>query len=186
MEEGDNHKGSCSASERSPALKFEFAIHCARRSGMTKFKLSLLAVLAVVVGFVLFNKYWGFLRHNTVTVLLGDRGYFFPEELVPGQWAFWCMSGNPGIDSQTSHLVLAANFAKQHQFGYIGPRKYEADWLGWPLIFVACDGTYKVTSIYGYEFNLFGDTPITQVCWDNGKAVISINIDRTLQVNKRK
>jgi hypothetical protein len=154
---------------------------------MTKFKLSLLlAVPAVVVTFVLFNQHWGLLRHNTVTELLGDRGYFFPEELVPGQWAFWRMSGDPYIDSQASHLVLASNFAKQHQFVFSGPREYQNDWSGWPLIFVASDGSYTVIGIFGYDFNLFGDGPVTQVCWENGKAVISINADRTLQVKERK
>jgi hypothetical protein len=126
------------------------------------------------------------LRHNAVTELLGDRGYFFPEELVPGHWTFWCLSGNPGIDSRASHLVLASNFAVKHQLKYLGPHEYQADWSGWPLIFVASDGTYKVIGIYGYEFNLFGDSYITQVCWETGRAVISINADRTLQVSERK
>lgn len=154
---------------------------------MTKFKLSLLlAVPALVAAFVLFNKHWGLLRHNPVTELSADRGYFFPEELVPGEWTFWCLSGNPGIDSQASHLRLASDFAVQHQLKYLGPRKFEADWSGWPLIFVAPDGTYKVIGVYGYEFNLFGDNYFTQVCWENGKAVVSINADKTLQVMERK
>jgi hypothetical protein len=150
-------------------------------------KLSLLlAVPAVVVAFVLFNKACGLLRHNPVIELAADRGYFFPEELVPGQWVFWCMSRDPGINSGATHLAAADYFADKKGLKYLGPREVQHDWSGWPLIFVTPDGAYKVIGIYGFDFNLYGENPITTLCWENGKAVISINADRTLQVSERK
>jgi hypothetical protein len=74
-------------------------------SSMMRFKLSLLlAVPVVVIAFVLFNKHWGLLRHNAVTELAAERGHFFPEELVPGEWAFWCMSGK--LESIARQVIL--------------------------------------------------------------------------------
>jgi hypothetical protein len=145
-------------------------------------RVCVLGVVAVVAGSFLYEAILLAMGSHRITQLLKDDGVFDPEELAPGNWAYWCRSGHPGIDSGASHFVLAANFARDHGLKYAGPSKYQySDYRGWPLIFVAPDGAYQTVEIQGYGFD-FEQFRTGRDCWMIGRSTVRLTVAKELFV----
>ena len=95
-------------------------------------------VIALVVGSIwLYRSLISTELDARLQKLTADQSEFAPDSLGPEEWVFWCVSGDPGIISATSHFVAAAEYARKNGLAYTGPSKPD-DTPGWPIIF--CTG----------------------------------------------
>lgn len=113
--------------------------------------------------------------------LTANQQEFAPDSLSPEQWVFWCISGEPGVISTTSHFVAAAEYAQKNGLTYIGPSKPDDNILGWPIIFVRADGTFLVLNTRRYRFQWkFGDVD----CWPRSRSKIRVVSSNLLVVEE--
>jgi len=111
--------------------------------------------------------------------LSANQSELAADSFGPEEWAFWCISGDPGVISTASHFVAAADYARKHGLAFAGPTRTDSDTSGWPLIFVRADGTFVVLVARRYLFDWrYG----SEDCWRRGQSKIRVTNGNLLVV----